>query len=233
MAWSVRFPHSGLDSTGFFRPGSGFDPIQIVLGGSGARCQDSSCHPTNTKSPGLAVPISGVQTARFSTKPVATASSWRTCPKVKERRFRAQGPGPRARSRELKSRFIPPWHKTTMSSIESAPAAIPSARAAAFTRCSRSCRRAQWVAFRPHAGLWSSRGPARRRKISQRSECTNPVCATCPQVLHRSLASAAEGDSNLTGSCLAEAHRSIGSKERPGSGRRVQVVPGPNDPTRL
>ena len=59
----------------------------------------------------------------------ATASSWRTWPKVNVRRNEPNVDGAYARA---KTRLIPPCRNNAMSSIESAPATIPPTSEATF-----------------------------------------------------------------------------------------------------
>ena len=67
--------------------------------------------------------------ARVSRNLAATASSWRTCPKVNARRNDPSVDGAYAL---VKSRPIPPWRSSAMSSMLSAPATIPATSEATF-----------------------------------------------------------------------------------------------------
>jgi hypothetical protein len=77
---------------------------------------------TSTSSSLLGVGSSGARPARAVRNREATASSWRTWPKVNARRNEPSVEGAYARS---KTRPIPPCRSIAMSSIESAPATIP------------------------------------------------------------------------------------------------------------
>jgi len=67
---------------------------------------------------------------RLISRREATASSWRTCPKVKVRRNVPNVEGARIPSN---SRSIAPCRNSAMSSIESAPAIIPAISAGTFS----------------------------------------------------------------------------------------------------
>src|SRR5665648_677487 len=68
--------------------------------------------------------------ARFTSTLQATASSWRTWPKVNARRNVPNVEGARP---AVNTRSIPPWRSRSMSSMLSAPATIPATKAATFT----------------------------------------------------------------------------------------------------
>ena len=105
--------------------------------------------------------------ASASRNRAATASSWRTCPKVNARRNEPSVEGAYALA---KRRPIPPWRSSAMSSIESAPATIPATSEATFN-----------PAFAPlsvgtlKCSSASSRSPARSASASTG---TNPATET-------------------------------------------------------
>src|SRR3954453_14432393 len=67
-------------------------------------------------------PSSRVCSARLSRNREATASAWRTCPKANERR---NDPSVEGAYAPVKTLPMPPWRSRAMSSMLSAPAAIP------------------------------------------------------------------------------------------------------------
>lgn len=69
---------------------------------------------------------SGARVSSAASNRDATASSWRTCPKVNARRNVPNVEGARM---PANSRRIPPWRSRSKSVIESAPATIPSTTA--------------------------------------------------------------------------------------------------------
>jgi len=73
--------------------------------------------------------VSPASRASESRNRAATASSWRTCPKVNVRRNEPSVDGAYARA---KTRPIPPWRSSAMSSMLSAPATIPATSEATF-----------------------------------------------------------------------------------------------------
>src|SRR5665648_230423 len=73
---------------------------------------------------------SGARAARLTNNLDATASSWRTWPKVNDRRNVPNVEGARP---AVSTRPIPPWRSRSMASMVSAPATIPATNAATFT----------------------------------------------------------------------------------------------------
>jgi len=83
----------------------------------------------------------------------ATASSWRTWPKVNVRRNVPNVEGART---PVNNRPIPPWRSRSMSSMESAPATIPATSAGTFR-----CALTPPVAFKVSVAETRSAKPAR------------------------------------------------------------------------
>lgn len=122
---------------------------------------------TSTSPVSPAAPSNPVRDANAVRNRDATASTWRTCPKVKARRKDPNVDGAYA---EANTFPIPPWRSRAMSSILSAPAAIPATSEDSFNPALAPLSVGTLTCLSP-----SSRNPALRAKPING---TSPAAAT-------------------------------------------------------